>query len=80
MNNPYQNKHSRTLTESFKIIGDWNYQLKKLQEIFPQLTNADLHFQTGKEELLLARVMNRLNKERIEVIEIIRKGQVKRVI
>ncbi|MDJ1469519.1 hypothetical protein QNI19_11025 [Cytophagaceae bacterium DM2B3-1] len=80
MNNSYQNKHSRTLVEPFKIVGDWNCQLKKLQEMFPQLTNADLHFQTGKEELLLARVMNRLNKERIEVIEIIRKGQVKRVI
>jgi len=46
-----------------------------LKEKFPQLTVSDLKFEDGKENELLTRVQERLNKGREEVINIIRKGQ-----
>ena len=61
--------------ESFKITGDWNLQSRILKEKFPQLTDADLRFEQGKDEDMLGRVVTRLNKKREEVINIIRKGQ-----
>jgi hypothetical protein len=71
--------------ETFKITGNWANQSKTLKGKFPQLTDADLKFETGKEnELLgrvetrlklLGRVETRLNKKREEVINIIKKGQ-----
>ena len=62
--------------EPFKITGNWGIQSKKLKEKFSQLTDADLKFETGKEDDLLKRVEARLNKKREEVINIIKKGQV----
>lgn len=61
--------------EAFKITGDWKIQSKQLQEKFSQLTDSDLKFETGKENDLLGRVQTRLNKNREEVINIIKKGQ-----
>ena len=61
--------------EAFTIKGDWAGQSKLLQEKYPQLTPTDLKFENGKEEDLLTRVENRLNKKREEVINIIKKGQ-----
>lgn len=61
--------------EDFKITGNWDIQSKKLKEKFSQLTDADLKFETGKENELLTRVETRLNKKREEVINIIKKGQ-----
>ena len=58
----------------FRITGDWNVQSKQLKEKFPQLTDADLNYETGKEHELLGRVENRLNKKREEVINIIKKS------
>lgn len=65
--------------ESFKIVGNWDDQSKRLKEKFAQLTDADLKFETGKENDLLTRVETRLNKKREEVINIIRKGQPEKV-
>jgi len=62
--------------EAFKMAGDWKVQSKQLQEKFSQLTDADLKFEAGKENDLLGRVQTRLNKNREEVINIIKKGQV----
>ncbi len=62
-------------TEAFKITGDWATQAKQLKEKYAQLTDADLKFETGKEDDLLKRVEERLHKKRPEVINIIRKGQ-----
>ena len=59
----------------FKIIGDWKRQADKLKEKFPQLTDADLKFETGRESDLLKRIETRLHKKREEVINIIKKGQ-----
>ncbi|NGF76839.1 hypothetical protein G5B10_13210 [Fluviicola sp. SGL-29] len=65
--------------ETFKITGNWDVQSKQLKEKFSQLTDADLKFETGKENELLSRVENRLNKKRDEVINIIKKTQTESV-
>ena len=70
MENP-QNK----ISDPFKITGDWNKQSKQLKEKYSQLTDSDLKFETGKENDLLKRVETRLNKNREEVVNIIKKGQ-----
>jgi hypothetical protein len=72
-------KEKNATTESFKIVGNWDDQSKRLKEKFAQLTDADLKFETGKESDLLTRVETRLNKKREEVINIIRKGQPEKV-
>ncbi len=59
----------------FTITGNWEEQSKLLKEKYSQLTDADLKFEAGKEDSLLTRVENRLNKKRDEVINIIKKGQ-----
>lgn len=69
-------KHSKDeKTMAFKVTGNWSDQSKALKSKFPQLTNDDLKFETGKEDDLLKRVETRLNKKREEVINIIKKGQ-----
>lgn len=60
--------------EGFKIT-NWDESSKKLKEQFSQLTDADLKFETGKENDLLNRIENRINKRRSEVIDIINKTQ-----
>lgn len=64
-----------TNTETFKMKGNWDEQSKELKSKYSQLTDADLEFETGKENELLSRVETRLNKQREEVINIIKKGQ-----
>ena len=64
---------------AFKIAGNWDVQSKTLKEKFPQLTDADLKFENGKEDELLARVEKRLNKKRDEVISLLKKGQLEKV-
>ena len=61
--------------ESFKMSGNWATQSKELKGKYEQLTDADLKFETGKEAEMLDRVASRLNKNRQEVINIIKKGQ-----
>lgn len=65
----------KKVTNTFKITGNWNNQSKELKNKFSQLTDADLKFETGKEEDLLKRMETRLNKKREDVINIIKKGQ-----
>jgi uncharacterized protein YjbJ (UPF0337 family) len=62
-------------TEPFKITGDWAALSKRLKAKFSKLTDADLKFETGKEDDLLSQVQTRLNKGRQEVINIIRKSE-----
>lgn len=62
-------------TEVFKIFGDWKRQADKLKDKFPQLTDSDLKFESGREDDLLKRVEARLHKKREEVINIIKKVQ-----
>ena len=69
----------RKTSEPFTMTGNWDNQVRILKDKFPQLTDADLKFETGKENELLKRIETRLNKKREEVINIIRKGQPKAV-
>jgi quercetin dioxygenase-like cupin family protein len=55
----------------FKITGDWNVQANRLRAKYSQLTEADLKFETGKEEDLLKRLEASLKKTRNEVIQLI---------
>lgn len=64
-----------SLNGDFKMTGNWEQQSNLLKEKFPQLTVSDLKFVEGKENELLTRVQERLNKGREEIINIIRKGQ-----
>lgn len=73
-----ENSQNKT-ADAFKITGNWADQSKELKSKFSQLTDADLKFETGKENDLLKRVEARLNKNREEVINIIKKGQLKTV-
>lgn len=61
--------------EAFKMSGNWDNQSKELKAKYEQLTDSDLKFEQGKENELLGRIENRLNKKRDEVINIIKKGQ-----
>lgn len=65
----------QTKNENFKVTGDWTKQSKALREKYSQLTDSDLKFEAGKENELLKRMETRLNKNRNEVINIIKKGQ-----
>lgn len=58
-------------TDFFAITGDWDIQSMTLKEIFPQLTDKDLQFESGREAELLARIESRLKKTREEIINII---------
>jgi hypothetical protein len=65
-------KHDAT----FKIVtGDWGLQSEKLQEKYPQLTDADLKYESGQEHALIVRVETRLNKKREEIMNILLKSQ-----
>lgn len=64
-------KGAATLT----VKGNWDEQSKMLQKKYNNLTDADVKFETGKEEELLKRMETRLGKNRDEVIGIINEGQ-----
>lgn len=49
---------------------NWDNQATQLQKKFPELTPSDLKLETGKEQELITRVENRLNKTHEEVINI----------
>jgi hypothetical protein len=65
--------------EAFKMNGNWDSQSKQLKKKYAQLTDADLKFETGKENELLSRIEARLKKTREDVIGIIKKSQPEKV-
>lgn len=69
-----ENTNKPTEQAGFKIT-NWDESSKKLKEQFSQLTDADLKFENGKENDLIHRIENRLNKKRSEVIDLINKHQ-----
>lgn len=68
-----------TVIEDFKIVDNWDEQSEMLKEKFPQLTDEDLKFETGKEAELFTRLEKLLNIDREEVINLLKKGQLKKV-
>jgi hypothetical protein len=71
--------HAGNSAGQLKITGNWETQAKQLKEKFPQLTDADLKFVTGKENELVSRIGLRLHKKDDEVIHILKKGQSSKV-
>jgi hypothetical protein len=71
-------EQTKSKVGAFKIVGNWEEQSKMLTEKFPELTDTDLKFETGKEFELLARIETRLNKKRAAVIKIIKNGQLEK--
>jgi hypothetical protein len=69
------NTKETTSADAFKITGDWAGQSKQLKAKYPSLTDADLKFETGKESEMLHRMELKLNKNREEVIAILKKNQ-----
>ena len=67
---------SKKSSMDFKINGNWENQAKELKKKYPQLNEADLKFEIGKEMDLVHRLSKSLNKKSDEVINIIKKGQV----
>ena len=60
----------------FRISGNWNQQSKNLKTEFPKLTDEDLKLETGREDQLINRLSSKLQKGRLEVISILKKGQI----
>lgn len=67
----------RKANEPFKIKGDWSKQSSALKDRFPQLTNDDLKFENGKESELFKRLETKLNKNRNEIIDVLKTNQEK---
>ena len=64
---------------SFTIKGDWTFRAKQLKNEFPELSDADLLFERGREDELLVRLESRLSKSREEVISLIKKVRLERI-
>ena len=80
--NQLKKKHgnnTKKSTEKFKITGNLDAISKKLKAKYPQLTDADLKFEAGKENEMISRLEKRLNKNHEEVIEILNKIQLEKV-
>ena len=54
---------SKKSSMDFKINGNWENQAKELKKKYPQLNEADLKFETGKEMDLVHRLSKSLNKK-----------------
>ncbi len=65
--NPIKNKEP----VSPKIWVEWEKKSKLLRRRFPQLIPSDLKFEKGKENDLLERLQNKLDKNKSEIIQII---------
>ena len=69
------NTTQKKILQPFRVTGNWSVLSKNLQKKFSQLTDADLKFESGKEDDLLKRIETRLNKKREDVITILKKEQ-----
>jgi len=58
----------------FRVVGSWDKQSMRLKKLFPQLTDADLIFESGRETELLFRIQNKLRIKLEEVITMIKRG------
>ena len=63
-----------THRDSFVVTGNWANQSKALKATFSDLTDQDLKFEKGQEKELISRIAERLDKNREEVVNILKKG------
>lgn len=57
--------------QSFIIPENWDVLSKKLKTTYEHLTDADLKYEIGRQNELLASIGSRLHKKREEIIKII---------
>jgi uncharacterized protein YjbJ (UPF0337 family) len=57
--------------DTLRIKGNWNQMKGKIKEKYPDLTDDDLMFVTGKEDDLLGRIQRKTGKSRDEVVSYI---------
>lgn len=67
----------QTPASSFKIIGNWDYITECLRQRFPLLTDEDLLFEPGKENELIGRLQETLNRQPAEIMNLINRHQLK---
>jgi uncharacterized protein YjbJ (UPF0337 family) len=63
-------ENEKKANQPFTMKGNWGDHAKALKTKFAQLTDADLSWETGKEEELVGRVMSRLGKKHDEVVSL----------
>ena len=74
MNAPQPSKSDGVRAPEIKrreVEGNWMAQKDKLKKKFGALTDADLAFEKGKKEEMLARVETKIGKSREELLTII---------
>lgn len=71
--------NSRKTSDAFKVKGNWADQSRDLKSRFSELTDEDLKIEQGKENEMLSRVETRLNKNRDEVISLIKQNEPKTI-
>lgn len=54
--------------DSFNISGRWNYIRTRLKEKYPFLSEKDLSYKEGEEEMFIGRLQRRLGGEKRERI------------
>jgi uncharacterized protein YjbJ (UPF0337 family) len=57
--------------DTLRIKGNWNQMKGKIKNKYPDLTDDDLMFVTGKEDDLLGRIQRKTGKSRDEVVSYI---------
>lgn len=57
--------------DSLQIKGAWNETKGKLKQTFAHLTDDDLLYSEGQEDVLVGKLQSKLGKTRSEVIDII---------
>ena len=58
-------------TETLKLAGSWEEVREKLKETNIDLTDEDLAYEPGKEDELLERLQQKINKPKKEIRELI---------
>ncbi|HLV15343.1 MAG TPA: hypothetical protein VKY41_09200 [Xanthomarina sp.] len=66
------NADGKKAGELFKVKGDWKKQSSALRTKYPKLTSEDVKYETGKETDLFKRMETRLDKNRGEIIGILK--------
>lgn len=65
----------KTISLFYKVNGDWDEQSKSLKAQYPELTSEDLKFKADEETDLFKRLETKLDKDRNEVINILKTNQ-----
>ena len=59
------------MMDTLRIKGNWNQMKGKIKQKYPDLTDDDLMFVTGRENELLGRIQRKTGKSRDEVVSYI---------